>query len=430
MKRWAEGFWKWVNRYSTYITAIILVIIIALFVFAINLDIVYWGYAQHSWADMVINNFRGLRMYNITYTGALKIISSSAGILLTIITLFLNMNLNIMQRKETKVCGISRNELYQSKKSVPYFLMKLTSYLALLIMMIFLNLSFCVSAYLLLTYNYLFLLWNYFIHLSSFSKERDRDILVDKLVECVNKDDDFNKNVIEYQLLLEMMIIDINKNARWKEAECLFDCLLDKSCEMGEKEHFAICTLYCEKIYWSDERYYGTGIQLLKDYIVGFEERAVKDIGILEQEYTIFWGMLNSMVKVITEEYLVELLSWYLNINKRSIYIYQKTKIRLLQDVLDAEHEMWLIAVELYLQKHHVMTDKMGNLINKLGSYCKDIYLIEKNKFGKKIAEFLYQIDEREASLLKDIDAEIEKDYRNNWKHTHIASIMQVVQGR
>ena len=407
---------------------------------ALFLDCTYWNIYRLGCAEKIINELKELNKYNInlSYTHAFEVISGSIGMLLTIINVILNMNISIVQRGESLVYGISRRELEKDNRFILYRWMKRWNFCALFLMLLFINIKFCVCCYFLLGCSYIFLVLHYYIHASSFSKEKDRNALVDTLVALLNEEKTYEERLLNYQSLLESIGANIEKEANWKESEKIFNKLLDSAYCMEERFRFVACTVYYRGIYWRNDKHQSMNIQFIMAYIIRFETRCLKlhkkqkqkmalNEYVIEKEWPVLWGLLDTMFQMADNERVEEFLDWILSEARRGSTVYSKAQKAVPYELLNLEYEMCLIAMELRLQKEDVDSRVMVQQLKDLWNYGNNVFLLQQNDYGNKIVSLYRQMNDGDEKLLEKTINNLADDYLYGLSRTRIANIIKII---
>ena len=203
---------------------VILFVMFVFFAFIILLDCVYHDLFYCEKLEGIWNGLRSWKEKSfpmVTYRQSYEILRGTIGVLMTTISIFLTMTINIANRREQKVFGISRSKLTGTRMEVLYTWMRRWNCLSPVLMISFINISFCLSGYVVFFYCYLFSVLHYFLHRNSFSREKDRGYLVNKIVQYNDFDND-EKKKMEYYLLLENMRKSIIKEGNWEEVSLYF----------------------------------------------------------------------------------------------------------------------------------------------------------------------------------------------------------------
>ncbi|MCD8326837.1 MAG: hypothetical protein LUC90_09235 [Lachnospiraceae bacterium] len=148
-----------VKKLRRYINSILMAIFLLLP--GLVLDFVHDQKITWNWATAVYECIRDCaRWAGLHYDNAFQVLSNNLGVLITIVSLFLTMNINIAERSEKKVFGISRKELEDQGMGrwIKFFrVMRVIGFLAPLLMIACIIERWCITGYLLLLFCYIFL---------------------------------------------------------------------------------------------------------------------------------------------------------------------------------------------------------------------------------------------------------------------------------
>lgn len=341
---------------------------------------------------------------------------------MTTISIFLTMTINIANRREQKVFGISRSKLSGTRMEVLYTWMRRWNCLSPILMIVFINISFCLSGYMVFFYCYLFSVLHYYRHRNSFKREKDREYLVNKIVQY-NDFDNNGKEKLEYSLLLENMRKSIIKEGNWEEAELLFEEILMqlKNVEMINKHR--TCMFFYEKIYWTDNSYEYIAFNFMKNYLEKWEKDNVDYLDGEAKEWYILWGLLKNTFRWANESYIIDFLGWILEYPKRGNKIYQKSEGKVPLSVFEIEWEMCIIALEYRFQYVEIKSDVLVHMIKKLWYLGENIFRVNKGICSDKISSMEYLSSNEEISMLI---SDIIFDYKYRYNKTTIASIISL----
>lgn len=165
----------------------------------ILLDLTYQGVLHGKILVSILNVARGLGKIGLHYDTMFSFLENNVGTIVTMITLFFTMSIHVANRTEERVYGFSRSELYGLPRTVRS---RHLNYLAPVLMILLINLRYCLSGYLLLLWSYFFLMRQYSLYAGSFDKQRDIEAIVKKLTGCF-ADGLTSETLFEFQLILE-----------------------------------------------------------------------------------------------------------------------------------------------------------------------------------------------------------------------------------
>lgn len=392
-------------------------ILICFIVGGLVLDYAYWKKMDiRQLSDLVM----WLKAYNITYHGALDILRGNVGVLMTIVSLFLTMNINIAERSEKKVFGMYRKELFNHNENFVYLLLKRINYFVPVLMLIFLNLSFCVSGYLFFCYSYAFLLMHYFIHNSSYSSDRDKSVVVQKLVDSLpseQTESDWTGNMLlHYQTLLGIIGQSAESDGNWKDIEDLYFRFLESIQIYGEQESYIICTIFYQNVYWENKKGSEAAcLQVLK--------RVIEEECMNSNQWPILWGMLQGIIYEADENILEKFLYWFFEYEKRSKNVLKRENHSLSTDIINEQAGAILIFMEYRVRDKLLESSKIEAYLHKLWILGRTFFLNEDDLYDSRIS-LLIKNRIFDSTQLDEIYDDLRDDYCKHTKKSLIANII------
>lgn len=195
-----------------------------------------------------------------------------------------------------------------SKRGIIYQGIGKISYIAPVLMIIFLNFSYCISGYLLYLYCYSFVIVHYFKHESSYSKNRNQKAIIAKFEDCIPDMTELDSDIIlKFQMLLENIAKSVKKDGNWQEIGDLYNKLIRDIEGENILKAYVISYNFYNIIYWrGSNRRRSAPMQLLKSYIKemdtgGSEAKAAP----MTAEWSALWGMLRVATYMAGESELV-----------------------------------------------------------------------------------------------------------------------------
>lgn len=410
------------NKKKKYPYFILLIMALAL-CFAVLCDCGYHSLINKTWLNNILIYLKSKKPKIMSYKASLEILKSTIGMLMTTISIFLNMAINIATRKEQKVFGISRNELHGQGREIVYVWMKRWNYVSPILMIVFINLSFCISGYLVFFYCYLFSLLHYYIHASSFSRGKDQKNLINKIVAYNDKEDIKENKMSEYVILLENMRRSIVKEGNWTEVEKIYKEIIEKIDDSGLRNGYKIYTLFYQKIYWADKNNENIAIYFMQNYLSEWEKDNIKEIDSGINKWCVLWGLIKNTLCMASEDSVVVFLSWILEYSKRSDKACKDSGKSIPVDVFKVEWEMCIIALECRFLKFEVESMALEQIIKKLWELAEAVFVIERGKYVHKIIEIEYITSGQD---MQSIANNIIGDYLHNSQRTKVASIVHI----
>lgn len=269
-----------------------------------------------------------LRYCNITYSNSFKILGGSFGVIVSIVSMFLTINNNISERFEKKVFGIPRAELYEGENGI-YKYMGRMCLCAPVLMMLFLNLEFCMSGYLVFCYCMLFVVMHYYRYDSSYSRPLDK--MVCRIMRDLPREELWTQDTLSaYQLLLECIGQSAEEEGNWQEIESLYLALIDAQQEYDYDKRYLTAFYFYRIVFWGSGRKSRIGLipmDILIAYLDMLDIEAGADDLLLGKNWPMLWAMMKAAVFEADERELIRFLEYFYDFPRRSGRVLQKTKI-------------------------------------------------------------------------------------------------------
>lgn len=412
--------------------ALVGAIIIWLFLLSpgLLLDLIHHG-VFHFKNLSALDLARLLGKIGLRYETMFSFLDKNVGVIVTMITLFFTMSVYVANRAEEKVYGFSRSELDSFSHTGLYAVRsRHLTYLAPVLMILMINLHYCLSGYLLMLWSYFFLMRQYSRYAGSFDKQRDIEAVVRKLTDCF-ADELTSETLFEFQFTLENHSNGIKTREEWKGAETIY------------KELISPCTKYGEEFYYIYSRYYFENVFCRKDFLGNrkvlsllTKEIAACDLRIAEhaemgkEDKFLFWGMLVGTIKCFCEEELLFFLEHFLDFRTRSNYTVKHIKRDLPYPILKWQSAMLLTVVEIWLQRNEMENLDLADTIKDLWHYgrfmtepdCKNIF----DSFAELPADICQLFDNSEYQIAYQI---IKYDYMNGSRVSAVANLVAYIGG-
>lgn len=385
--------------------AVVTGVLFAMLLPGIILDVVY----RLTW-------FQGLRrtisQIGITYDRAFQILSSQAGILMTMVSLFLTINIYIAERSEKKVYGILRKELFGSDEGCLYIWVGRMGFVAPALFILSLNLYFCCTGYLLFFYCYLFLIIYYLKHKNSFGLERDKNAVITKIIRCLPEETVDLGQGLRYRVLLENIGRNTKEDGNWLEIEDMYYRLLEcvQDYDMARKYQFSY--YFYLIIFWKYQEDGAFSIQILKRYMEKMDLDA-EDEWQGGKKAPLLWGMLKAAHQKAEEAELITFFQWFLDFPGRSKAVMDQTEKVLPVTVLNEQAAMLLVLLECRMNQRGLKSEYMAKQVKILWSYGKVV--MRSGASGRwGFIRRLVKVDPEDAQMYEDILKELESDSSNN----------------
>lgn len=393
----------------------------------IFIDGIYYFRYKYYFAKRIVSFFRSfLKPVGVTYTTAFNIMGSNVGVLLAMISLFLTMNINIAQRSEKRVMGISYREIEDINQNDFYKLTKRISYMSPILMLFVLNIRLCVTGYLLFCYCYGFLILHYYLHASSFSTDITREKVAKRLIKCLPQEEKWQYDEIrEYDMYLEEVGKGVEDDGDWKEVELLYDKLVQLSCDYKGEQRQIILRHFYKIVYW--DRKMKNIIAIFRLWHLTMEDvdkRIAKNKLISEDDWTLEWSMLTIIFCEAAEKDLLDFLEDFLRFKLRSKRTFKSVGAELPEKLLCEQVGAIIILFEYRLRKKLFDENNAIQYIRRLVDYGEKAFLFEDYHI-MDIIKFLCNQDEDNSELFLQIAKELVIDFKNGTKRCIISLILK-----
>ena len=288
--------------------AIIFMLFLCVFLCLIDLNYNGYFYCCYLW-DLACQLEEILMRIGFERETALKLLSSSLGLVVTMITFALNMGVNLFNRYERKIYGIPYGELYESASRLRKMSQRIGLGLPIL-MVIAVNLELCGTSYMLLFYSYILVFYNYGSYGRSYDKEKIRRDVVDKIISYAKKGCTSSEQLMDYDAIVEDIRAEIWKTERWSNAWRLLDDLTERFLDFENEEAYTLACHLWESMFDNDEnRKRQASLMYVKKFIGKMEHSHGK----YERRLLILWSLLSSLISLWTPETLQSFLKWFVD---------------------------------------------------------------------------------------------------------------------
>lgn len=364
-----------------------------------------------------------LSSWGITYRSAFEILRSQAGILMTMVSLFLTINIHIVERAEKKVFGIPRKELFKEDDSKLYVWTRKTSCVSPVLFVIALNTYYCFTGYMLFLWCNAFLIMHFYKHRNSYGEKSNRGAVINKLKGCLQGEDVTLDEVMEYRMTLENIGSSAVVDGNWLELEKMYYSLLESSRYYNAMNRYMLSYYYNTVIFWNYNKNRFFSIQMLKRYMQHIDLYAAKEDNIPDWEWPVLWGMLIAACQKAEEEELSILLGWFLDFAERSRAVRQGANYELPVSVLKEQAGMLSILSEYRLRYSEINDSYLVLQMMRIWDYGK---VSIKNCEYDSI-EQLYNMNETDLEndriLIGDIVKDLKSDVLNHSKISIITNL-------
>lgn len=306
-----KKLWEMLLTVSIYIA------ILAAIIYCCRMDWIHYGRLTAEWWDWIFKLLKAIMgSLGFCYDRGQEILDKNTGVLLSVLSLIFTAGIHISNRNENKVFGIPRSELECSPLRKLYQKIKWVTFLFPGAMLICVNLGLCITGYLILFYNFMFLLAEYLMLMRSYRKDREKDAVVSHLLGKVEENAYQNENhLLRFRIVLSDIQRSFQEKESWNQAELLWGTFLNRTAAYDERKCFVLNYYYFREIFCAgdEERRF----RALKIY---FSELYWKNES-NDNNIIILWSVIFAAVKDWDIDILNSFLEWFLDFSARSIFI-------------------------------------------------------------------------------------------------------------
>lgn len=386
-------------------------------------DLEYYGYIhilQKSFlAQTTIGHFRALGFH---YRNALTLLQGSFGILITAVNFILTLNISIADQSEKLIYGFSRQELSYWKQDEFYNVIKCMIYFAPVLLVIVIVLGWCISGYIILLFDYMFLIYNHMKYANGYGEEKKRKAVANYLLDSAKDKISGESNLPKYKMLLEHIRINIEKEQNWHDVEYLYMELKKQTLDLSNEIDIILIYYFFSYVYVNDGICReNIAIQLVKKQVTLVES----DREVSERECMILCGMWYAIFNNLSEKGIIYFLEWLSMFAKRSYQLVIRKEHSTEEAVLEIEIGLFLVFVECWLahsERKEVLEVKKLQI---LWAYGKEA-LSNKNE-EDLVKKYLEQYEEcfgENFIKLKDAYEILQKDIKYNGQLSCICSLL------
>lgn len=407
------------------------VCLIGILGFGLMLDLTYAGIVQwEMFAGILERLTEKLSPLGVRYHIAREILKSNLGVLVTMVSLLLAMNINVSERAEKKVYGITRDELTFSRYKTLYSWIHRITYTAPVFMLISINLGYCLFGYLLLLYCYVFLIFHHRLYNQSYDQAAERKSVVRVLMSYLDGGiDEEKERLLDYLSVLENIGNSINEDNNWRKAQQLYCCLMTEAAEKLETGRACLlCYYFFREVFWKRRQL--TAMRIIEDTVREMDMLISREAAVhsMETREAILWGMLEIGVVYSSEEELMMLLEELFHIAERSGRAVKKYGKELPVEVFQNQIGGILALIEFRLDEREMQHSKaLARKIEYAMSYCETIF-INKKEFWEKILHFTDLLPESEGGKAKEAIRNLENDFIYGRTRSAIRTILLLME--
>lgn len=407
------------------------VCLIGILGFGMMLDLTYAGIVQwEMFAGILEWLTEKLSPLGVRYHIAREILKSNLGVLVTMVSLLLAMNINVSERAEKKVYGISRHELNFSRYKALYSWIHRITYTAPVFMLISINLGYCLFGYFLLLYCYVFLILHHRLYNQSYDQAAEQKSVVRMLMSYLDRGvDEEKEGLLDYLSVLENMGNSIDTDNNWRKAQQLYYCLMAEAAEKLETGRACLlCYYFFREVFWKRRQLTAMRVieHTVREMDMLISQRQETAGHSMETREAILWGMLEIGVVYSAEEDLLMLLEELFHIAERSGRAVRNYGKELPVETFQDQIGGILALIEFRLDEKEMQHSKaLARKIEYAISYCETIF-INKNKeeFWEKILYFNDLLPESEGGKAKEAISDLRDDFKYGRTRSAIRTIL------
>ncbi len=277
----------------------------------IFLDAVYYGYVNCEWIMQLFHSLSDIT--GVTYQGALGILGSTVGVVMTMVNLFLATGISLAQRKGEHVYGISRSELeefytkrYRGTRNVSLII----PFIAPVLIIVFLNCSMCITGYLLYLYCYFSYFTYYRMHEQSYNKERNQSAVVEKILAEYQRGTESGRLAV--QVIFEKMRNGVVKENNWNEMGIIYRKFMGKFPQDDLYGAYNLSSEFFHILFFHGPQIHEIGAQkFVREFIRDFDGKSHSNIS--DIEWVKLFAILEIAVMDMDEVNLISFLNWIQN---------------------------------------------------------------------------------------------------------------------
>lgn len=371
-----------------------------------------------------------LRRLGVSYTGLLEALEDNLGIFVTAISVVITMSVNNLNRSESKLFGLTRNQFDFSKRQTKFRYGRRMVFAAPCIMIGAVVFRRCILGYAVLAMCYLFLILVYYWFESSFSKEKDLVCIGTKLLETVPQTVQDSEEITEYLKLLNIMSQWNDREKDWEGVSYLFRDICGRARECDTIKMCILCWCSFEMMYvQGNEQDCTQAIYALRNYIAYRDKEGWK-----ETDHLVLWGMMHCLLSRCQISEAVHFIRWYLDFparSRRAVVEHGETfGQRFGMNITRQQTGILMIEMELFLHNHY---DKNNNgdydyILEKLPQMWnegKGILTNGQNGFRELFLNVNAILNDIDTYMLKKRLENLCLDYQYNTKRSLLVSYLK-----
>lgn len=386
-----------------------IVITIVVFSLGITLDLLYHNAPSARPLCDIRNSFMFFgHFFGLSYTAGFELLKSNFGVLITALSLFLTMSMNLITRTEDTVFGIPRGNLnYPSvfSKSLYVRVVSKAMFATPVFMIVLINLRLCITGYILILFCFFFIYRLFYLYRISYNKENDIRLIAENLLDNGMKQLELS-DTLAYQGFVETITSSIRQNNEWISALKIYF-------ELGgliyQKNLDAITAVQIYRGYFSSVFLNPVSENTLIALKTIFFQYCGKSVQDISRQLLMYIFPLYTFIQSSDEQYLKRHLQWFLDFPNLQKHICLNDENGLPPETFYLHAGVLLIYTETWFRK--------GNSVKEKESVKAAVRLwqegkshISENPIFKLFIGILSEIDKSEADRIDTIYEELLKD--------------------
>ena len=393
----------------------------------IILDVTYQGKIKKKGCVELLECIKiFFKSWGLTHAELWGFIMGNIGVLITLVSIFFKYQIDIFERSEKKIFGISQKELMDKKSEWKYSVLNgMTAFLPLF-MLIYIALGFCAGSYLLLLFSYMFLLIIYNRHCGLYDEKKLMDALCMKILEPFQNIDCIQKveEIYKYQNYLMDIYGNTKKEDDWIRMQGFWRVFLVEIQKFADDICFAVEYYFIETVFGqkNKEKNYDF-FEIVKQYMEEMRYNSFFDY----EDYKaaiLLWGMLAASIPYAEERELIKFLRFFTDFKGRSCRKIRCMNMEISNLICMKESSMLLILLEVWLDNHSSEEKELAVLIKKVYERAIDAF-VNDDVAGQYNLLLLYEtITDNYVNVSKLIDRFI-KEKARKIKMSNVAKIIE-----
>ncbi len=275
-------------------------IVIFWLILALFLDAVHYRLITCEW---ILKLWRWLSdLTGITYQSALDVLSGNAGTVMTLVSMFLTIGISIAERQTEHLYGIPWSELEPFQENGYKYARKI-SHVAPLLIVIILNLSLCMTGYLLYVYCYAFYFMYYRTHEQSYDRERNQYLIVKKIY--TEYEEGRGAGLLAVRALFERMGNEAEKANNWNEMRMIYNKMMRECYKYNAESVHDIAGSFFSIIFFKGSHEFETR-KFVRDFMTDFDKHRHDEI--MDKDWVEIFSIFEVIIMNMEEDKLIGML--------------------------------------------------------------------------------------------------------------------------